>query len=105
MPSEARWFVWLNWLIAEVIAVAILFFQGRWLTPDVYTVPLGRCGSLCGTRPDQGVAAAGGDAVVGGAPELPGEQTGLPRVRCIVPAWGNSPDQKGRNRCMLVVVP
>jgi hypothetical protein len=23
--------------------VAIVFFQGRWLTPDVYTVPLGRC--------------------------------------------------------------
>ena len=26
-----------------MIAVAIVFFQGRWLTPNVYTVPLGRC--------------------------------------------------------------
>jgi hypothetical protein len=25
------------------MAVAIVFFRGRWLTPDVYTVPLGRC--------------------------------------------------------------
>jgi hypothetical protein len=33
----------LNWLVAVAIAVAILFLQGRWLTPNVYTVPLGRC--------------------------------------------------------------
>jgi hypothetical protein len=43
MLSEDRWFEWLNWLIAAAIAVAVLFFQGRWLTPNVYTVPLDRC--------------------------------------------------------------
>jgi hypothetical protein len=43
MPPEDRWFVWLNWLVAAAIAVAIVFFQGRWLTADVYTVSLGRC--------------------------------------------------------------
>jgi hypothetical protein len=41
--SDDWWFVWLNWLIAMGIAAAILFLQGRWLTPNVYTVPLGRC--------------------------------------------------------------
>jgi len=40
MPSEDRVFVWLNWVIALAIAAAILFLQGRWLTPNVYTVPL-----------------------------------------------------------------
>jgi hypothetical protein len=33
----------LNWLIAAAITAALVFFQGHWLTPDVYTVPLGRC--------------------------------------------------------------
>jgi hypothetical protein len=35
--------VWLNWLVAVAIAVAMVFLSGRWLTPNVYTVPLGRC--------------------------------------------------------------
>jgi hypothetical protein len=39
MLFEDRLFVWLNWLIPA----ATMFFQGRWLTPDVYSVPLGRC--------------------------------------------------------------
>jgi hypothetical protein len=43
MLSEDRFFAWLNWLIAAAIAVAIVFLQGRWLTPNVYAVPLGRC--------------------------------------------------------------
>jgi hypothetical protein len=43
VPSEDQWFAWLNWLVAAAIAVAILFLQGRWLTPNVYTVPFGRC--------------------------------------------------------------
>jgi hypothetical protein len=76
--SEDPWFVWLNWLVAAVIAVAIVFLQGRWLTPNVYTVPLGRCdvdwhvdrGVVAvahgRARHDQGVAAAGGEVVVGG---------------------------------------
>jgi hypothetical protein len=34
---------WFTWLAAATIAVAIVFFQGRWLTPNIYTVPLGRC--------------------------------------------------------------
>jgi hypothetical protein len=42
MLSEDRLFVWLNWLVAAAMAVTTTFFQGRWLTPDVYTVPLGR---------------------------------------------------------------
>jgi hypothetical protein len=36
MLFEERWFVWLNWLVAAVIAVAIVFFHGSWLTPNVY---------------------------------------------------------------------
>jgi hypothetical protein len=43
MLPEDRLFEWLNWLVAAAIAAAIVFFQGRWLTPNVYTVPLGRC--------------------------------------------------------------
>ena len=43
MLSEDRWFECLNWLFAAAILVALVFFQGRWLTPNVYTVPLGRC--------------------------------------------------------------
>jgi hypothetical protein len=43
MLFEDRWFVWLNWFVAAAIAVAMVFFQGRWLTPDVYTVPFSRC--------------------------------------------------------------
>jgi hypothetical protein len=40
---EDRIFEWLDWLVAAAIAVTIVFFQGRWLMPDVYTVPLSRC--------------------------------------------------------------
>jgi hypothetical protein len=43
MLSDDRWFERLNWVIAAAIAVAIVFLQGRWLTPNVYMVPLGRC--------------------------------------------------------------
>jgi hypothetical protein len=34
MSSEDQWFVWLNWLVAVVLAVATVVFHGRWLTPD-----------------------------------------------------------------------
>jgi hypothetical protein len=37
------------------MAVAIVFFRGRRLTPDVYTVPLDRCD--VGWRVDRGVVA------------------------------------------------
>jgi hypothetical protein len=38
-----EWLAWLNWLVAAAIAVAIVLVRGRWLTPNVYTIPLGRC--------------------------------------------------------------
>jgi hypothetical protein len=41
--DEFRVLDWLSWLVVAAMLVAVALLNGRWLTPNVYTVPLGRC--------------------------------------------------------------
>ena len=40
---DLRMMARLNWLLMAALLAATVLLQGRWLTPDVYTVPLSRC--------------------------------------------------------------
>jgi hypothetical protein len=96
MPSEDGLFVWLNWLVAAAIALAIMFLHGRWLTPNVYTVPLGRCDvdghvdvGIVAMRGETGPALAEQRCVSRGISKvlpLPVEQ----------PWWEDAPETPGR---------
>jgi len=33
----------LSWLLVAALLIVTPLFQGRWITPNVYTVPVGRC--------------------------------------------------------------